>query len=215
MIPTSATDITAQCPKAWCRLCDDAGCPSNEPVSCGVWYTRNEEEVALDDLVIRARQGDTNAFDELAMRHITDLYRMATAMVGHADAADLTQEAMLAAWRELPRLRDPAKFGIWVRRILMNRCRNALRTRSRHPTSELSSEMPVTRHEIGDAERRVGIEDALATLTDLQRAVVVLHYLADLPLAAVAEILTIPEGTAKSRLHQALVALRAHFGTDL
>lgn len=164
--------------------------------------------------MIRARQGDANAFDELAMRHLTDLYRMATAMVGKADAGDLTQEALLAAWRDLPRLRDPARFSPWLRRILMNRCRNALRSRARHVTAELSPEMGDGRSEIADAERRIGVEDGLATLTDLQRGVVVLHYLVGLSLADVADTLGIPEGTAKSRLHQALTALRAYFGED-
>lgn len=164
--------------------------------------------------MIRARQGDATAFDELAMRHLTDLYRMATAMVGKADAGDLTQEALLAAWRDLPRLRDPARFGPWLRRILMNRCRNALRSRARYVTAELSPEMGDGKYEIADAERRMGVEDGLATLTDLQRGVVVLHYLVGLSLADVADTLGIPEGTAKSRLHQALTALRAHFGED-
>jgi RNA polymerase sigma-70 factor (ECF subfamily) len=178
-------------------------------------YRTSEEGALEDDLVIRARGGDANAFDELAMRHMTDLYRMATAMVGQADAGDLTQEAMLAAWRDLPRLRDPGRFGPWLRRILMNRCRNVLRSRARQGvTAELSPEMGDRRSEIADAERRMGVQDALSTLTDLQRGVVVLHYLAGLSLADVADTLGIPEGTAKSRLHQALMALRTHFAED-
>jgi RNA polymerase sigma-70 factor (ECF subfamily) len=136
-------------------------------------------------------------------------------MVGEADANDLTQEAMLAASRDLPRLRDPARFGPWLRRILINRCRNVLRSRARHGIhAQLSLDLGSRGSEIADAERRMEVRDGLVTLTDLQRAVVVLHYLLGLSLADVADTLGIPEGTAKSRLHQALTRLRAHFAED-
>lgn len=148
------------------------------------------------------------------MRHVTDLYRMATAMVGTADAADVTQEALLAAWRDLPRLRDPARFGTWVRRILMNRCRDVLRHRARHASAELPSEVVGSTAEVAYSDRRITVEEGLARLTDLQRGVVVLHYLVGLTLPEVADTLDIPLGTAKSRLHQALAALRAYFGEN-
>jgi RNA polymerase sigma factor (sigma-70 family) len=158
--------------------------------------------------VIRARQGDTTAFERLAMRHMTDLYRMATAMVGAADARDVTQEALIAAWRELPRLRDPDRFVPWLRRILLNRCRNQLRSRSRRPTQNLLEDAPGHGSDLADADRRMAVEDALVGLPMAQRAVIVLHYLVGLPLREVAETLAIPEGTVKSRLNAALVALR-------
>jgi RNA polymerase sigma-70 factor (ECF subfamily) len=175
----------------------------------GTW-----EESALDDLVIRARQGNATAFDELAMRHVRDLYRMATAMVGTADAGDVTQDALLAAWRDLPRLRDPARFGAWVRRILMNRCRDVLRHRARHASAELPPEVMGSTSDVAGVDRRMTVEAGLAELTDLQRGVIVLHYLAGLTLPEVADTLRIPEGTVKSRLHQALAALRAYFGEN-
>lgn len=142
------------------------------------------------------------------MRHMTDLYRMATAMVGAADARDVTQETLIAAWRELPRLRNPDRFVPWLRRILMNRCRNQLRSRSRRPTQNLLEDAPSHRSDLADADRRMAVEDALGVLPVAQRAVIVLHYLVGLPLREVAETLAIPEGTVKSRLSVALVALR-------
>jgi RNA polymerase sigma factor (sigma-70 family) len=158
--------------------------------------------------VIRARQGDSTAFERLAMRHMTDLYRMATAMVGAADARDVTQETLIAAWRELPRLRNPDRFVPWLRRILVNRCQNQMRSRSRRPTQNLLEDAPSNRSDLVDADRRMAVEDALGVLPMAQRAVIVLHYLVGLPLREVAETLAIPEGTVKSRLNVALVALR-------
>ena len=158
--------------------------------------------------MIRARQGDIAAFERLAERHMTDLYRLATALVGAADARDLTQETLVAAWRELPRLRDPERFLPWLRRIAVNRCRNHLRSRSRHPAENLLEAVPSGRSELADADRRLDMADALGVLPVGQRAVVVLHYLVGLPLREVAETLGVPEGTAKSRLNAALTTLR-------
>lgn len=150
------------------------------------------------------------------MQHVTNLYRIATAMVGPADARDMTQETLVAAWRQMPRLRDDAKFGAWIRQICVNRCRNELRRRARHPetTNVLADSVEVDAGSSADPvaiDRRVAVSDALGVLSPTQRAVVVLHYLVGLPLREVAATLSIPEGTVKSRLSAALVQLRAAF----
>jgi RNA polymerase sigma-70 factor (ECF subfamily) len=166
--------------------------------------------------VTRARQGDSTAFEQLAMQHVTNLYRIATAMVGAADARDVTQETLVAAWRQLPRLRDDGRFEPWLRQICVNRCRNELRRRARHPeTNNLLADAFET-HRASSADpsaldRRLAVSDALAVLPPTQRAVVVLHYFVGLPLREVAGTLAIPEGTVKSRLGAALTQLRAAF----
>lgn len=150
------------------------------------------------------------------MQHVTNLYRIATAMVGLADARDMTQETLVTAWRQLPRLRDDDRFAAWLRQICVNRCRNELRRRARHPeTNNLLADVFETdgaaSADSAAVDRRLAVSDALSALTPEQRAVVVLHYLVDLPLREVAATLSIPEGTAKSRLNAALGALRAQF----
>jgi RNA polymerase sigma-70 factor (ECF subfamily) len=166
--------------------------------------------------VTRARQGDSTAFEQLAMQHVTNLYRIATAMVGAADARDVTQETLVSAWRELPRLRDDARFEPWLRQICVNRCRNELRRRARHPesTNLLADGFETSGGASTDpaaTDRHLAVSDVLAVLPATQRAVVVLHYLVGLPLREVATTLAIPEGTVKSRLNAALVAMRAEF----
>ena len=84
-------------------------------------------------LVNRARQSDREAFEVLVEQHAGGMYRIAAAIVGTDDAADVTQETFVSAWQQLPKLRDEAAFESWLRRICVNRSRNWLRTRKRRP----------------------------------------------------------------------------------
>lgn len=168
----------------------------------------------LESIIGRARSGEVAAFEQLAERYLPDLYRLAAAMVGPEEARDVTQEALVSAWRELPRLRRADRLEPWLRSILMNRARNVLRTRRRHPTVRLDltgegvNQMSVD--PLHTVHLRLAAEDALACLRPDERSVIVLHYLADLPLREVARTLGLREGTVKSRLHAALRSLRTH-----
>lgn len=171
-------------------------------------------EGQLNALVERSKRGDTAAFEELTVQYSTDLYRLAAAMVGPDDAADMVQDAFVSAWRELSRLRDSDKWESWLRSILMNRCRNALRTRTRRPhLVVLDPEGPASAYQpshepMRELDSRWAMEDALARLRPEDRAVIVLFYLADMPLPQVASVLGLRLGTVKSRLNAGLQALR-------
>ena len=148
------------------------------------------------------------------MQHSTDAYRLAAAMVGPDEAADMVQDAFVAAWRTLPSLRDTDRWESWLRSILMNRCRNALRTRTRRPRLVLLDPEGGHPHQpshepMRELDSRWAMDDALADLRPEDRAVIVLHYLADLPLREVAVVLGLRLGTVKSRLNAGLRALRA------
>jgi len=163
-----------------------------------------------DRSIIAARDGDVGAFEALMNAGLARTYRMATAILGsEPDARDAVQDAWLAAWRRLPSLVDPAKFDAWVDRIVINACRATLRRRRRVREvpmvhgfdAEAGSPGPdqvVARHEL---------ERAFGRLTVEQRTILVLHHLEQRPLSAIAEVLAIPVGTAKSRLHSARMAL--------
>ena len=172
----------------------------------------------MSDLVGRAKAGDATAFEELVAPQVPALYRLALAMVGPEEARDVTQDTLVSAWRELRQLKRADRVDAWLRSILLNRARNVLRTRRRHPIVAFD---PLIGHgatlleePISGLHGRWAVEDALATLRPDERAVVVLHYLADLTLRQVADTLSIREGTAKSRLHSALRSLRHHFGDE-
>lgn len=168
----------------------------------------------VDSLVERARSGDVAAFEQLAERSMPEVYRLAAALVGPDEARDITQESLVAAWRELPQLRQTARFDSWLRSIVLNRARNALRARRRHPTITFidGHASALVDEPIAATQQRLAIEAALGGLTAEQREVLVLHYLADLPLREVARTIGVAEGTAKSRLHGGLRVLRARLG---
>jgi len=161
----------------------------------------------------REREGGARArtFAELLDRRVIDAaYRYATLMMGsRADAEDATHDAALTAWRHLGELRDPAKFEAWFGRIVVNACRDRLRSRRRMPVHvaldpELSSPDPNS----GFA-RRDALADAIRSLSADHREVVVLRFFEDLTVDQIASRTGIGAGTVKSRLHYALRDLRA------
>ena len=173
-------------------------------------------ETAKDhSLADRARNGDLDAFEELMHARIDAIYRLSFAIVGdEADARDSTQETFIAAWRRIRGLRDPDRFDAWLQRIAVNSARMTLRSRGRRRVREIPS---------GDVANLAGLSDgakpersdsdalgaALDRLPVDQRTIVVLHHLEGHDLAGLAEILEIPVGTVKSRLHSARQALHA------
>jgi RNA polymerase sigma-70 factor (ECF subfamily) len=178
----------------------------------------HEGDSRVLDLIGRARRGDVAAFEQLVEPQLPQLYRLATAMVGPEEARDVTQETLVSAWRELGKLQRADRLGAWLRSILLNRARNVLRTRKRHPAVAFDPQFGhgagLFEEPISGLHGRWAVEDALALLRPDERAVIVLHYLADLTLRQVAETLSIREGTAKSRLHAGLRVLRRHFAEE-
>lgn len=150
---------------------------------------------------------------------MADVHRLALVVAGPDRADDVTQDAFLRAWRELPRLRDTDRFLPWLRRILVNVARDGHRgDRRRVRPIALASAAAMSEQRAGrgdpalDIDRATDLHRALSGLTVEQRAVVGLHYLADLTLPDVAASLGIPLGTAKSRLNAGLIVLRRRLG---
>jgi RNA polymerase sigma-70 factor (ECF subfamily) len=166
--------------------------------------------------VNRAQARDREAFEMLVEQHATETYRLAAAIVGSADAADVAQESFVTAWQQLPKLRDAATFRAWLRRICVNRSRNWLRARSRRPPAVVDVTDEATAAVLPDpggdfrgaVEARTVLEPAFEALTPDQRAVLALHYSIGLSIAEAADALGVRVGTAKSRLSAGLVALR-------
>jgi RNA polymerase sigma-70 factor (ECF subfamily) len=185
-----------------------------QPLSSG--QTRDRED-HLDE-VRRAQHGDHDAFDQLAELHMTALFRLACVIVGPDDAADATQDALVRAWRDLPRLRDPDRFTAWLNRILVNGCRDRVRARTRQLREirvvPLTDGPPDVTDHTARLDQSVSLSAAVARLPFDQRTVIGLHYAAGLTLRQAAEALGVPVGTAKSRLAAALVALRADLGEE-
>jgi RNA polymerase sigma-70 factor, ECF subfamily len=163
-------------------------------------------------MVRRAAQGDAGAFTALASDRIDRLFAVAFRILrDHHDAEDAVQQALWTAWVDLRGLREPARFDAWLYQVLVRSCYRAGRSRRRRASivEILPDDARTPRDEgpdrVGD---RDAIERAFATLTTEHRAVVVLHHYMGLGLDEIAEVVGIPHGTARSRLHYALRRMR-------
>jgi RNA polymerase sigma-70 factor (ECF subfamily) len=163
------------------------------------------------ELIDRAKRGDHDAFADLVDGALRRLDAAARLILRDPELAqDAVQEGLIRAWRDLPGLRDPARFDAWLRRLTVNACLDLARRRRRRLIEvELSpiDSLNVPDHSRAFAEREL-LDAALRRLDPGHRAVVALHYLLGMPLPEVAVSLRIPYGTAKSRLHYALTAMR-------
>jgi RNA polymerase sigma-70 factor (ECF subfamily) len=171
-------------------------------------------DVGLLDL---AANGDVEAFDALLRPRLARLYRMAVAITrSEANARDAVQEASVHAWRELPRLRDRDRFDAWLSQILVNACRSLLRKERRVSVREIDVETIAADGGGGSYATRSGVEAlpetdlirrAFVRLDPTVRALLVLHYVEERPLAEIGKILGRPVGTIKWRLSNARRAL--------
>jgi RNA polymerase sigma-70 factor (ECF subfamily) len=161
--------------------------------------------------VERAKEGDHDAFTILLDVRLARLDAAARLILRDPELArDAVQEASIRAWRDLPGLRDPDRFDAWFHRLLVNACLDLARRRKRRVIEvELNPlDLPTATDAAGSLADRQVLHEALARLEPGHRAVVALHYLLGMPLPDVAASLGIPLGTAKSRLHYALAAMR-------
>jgi RNA polymerase sigma-70 factor (ECF subfamily) len=169
------------------------------------------------DLVVRAQQGNQDAFAILASGIADRFLAVARRILRDFDLAeDATQQALLSIWRDLPQLRDPARFEAWSYRLLVRACYAEGRNhRRRGPNLRL---LPSDEPAETDGFRAIADHDQLERgfrrLSLDHRTVVVLHHYLDMPLDRVADLLGVPIGTVHSRLHYAMRGLRAALDAD-
>ena len=168
------------------------------------------------DLVEAAQRGDHEAFEVLTAAAGDRLFGFARIVLGDAhQAEDAVQDALVRAWRGLPLLRDPERWDAWLHRLIVNACADQGRLRKRQ-----SVEVPFLRIDpaSGDDARPIDDHDQLVRgfqrLKPNHRAAIVLHFYLDLSVPEVADALGVPVGTAKSRIHYAVEALRAALAAD-
>ena len=167
-------------------------------------------------LVDRARRGDHEAFGVLAGGAVDRLYAIARLILRDTDLAeDATQEALVRAWRDLPTLRDVERFDAWLHRLLVRSCADIGRRRRRWRTElTVVSIEPAEPDRAAELADRDQLERGLRRLSDAQRTILILHFYLGLSASEAADTLDIPTGTARSRLHYAIDALRAALAAD-
>jgi RNA polymerase sigma-70 factor, ECF subfamily len=176
---------------------------------------RHHDGTSDSDLVLLARVGDGRAFEVLVRRYMRPAYAIALGVVKEpADAEDVCQDAFVRALERLDDC-DPPRFGAWLLRIVRNRAhsvRRYLGVRDAAPLDAvpLASSEPGPRLETERSQLRGHLLEALGTLKEVQRQVVLLHDLEGWKHREISEVLELPEGTVRAHLFHARRALREH-----
>lgn len=173
---------------------------------------RSSEVLDLADrspVPARAATRRDEAFLLLANEHLDRAYRLARAILRNpTEAQDATHDAFVQAWGKWGSLRDPGRFEPWFDRILVNTCRNRLRS-NRWLATDISAEVTLaTSDQVGRTDDRQAIGAAIAALSADHQIVVALRFYRDLTVGDIASRLGIPEGTVRSRIHYALRRLQ-------
>ncbi len=185
---------------------------------------RDEPDVVL---VAAAQRGERDALDALLRRHHDRIGGVCRRITGNAaDAADATQEALMAIARGIGRFDGTSSFSTWAYRVATNASLDELRRRGRRPmpTDDEGLELGAAHRPLtsggsptvgpSDVDARIDIDRALRTLPPDWRAALVLRDLCGLDYAEIAEVLKIPGGTVRSRIARARAALAPVFATE-
>jgi RNA polymerase sigma-70 factor, ECF subfamily len=187
-----------------------------------------EQNTASDEALVAAcRRGDTSAFECLVLQHQRMLFNVALRMTGcHEDAADITQDAFIAAWNKLGGFRGEARFSTWLTAIVVNLSRNRIqqrRTSEKRSAYSLNAPQPFGDEEIlpdppgrtpsalellEEAELREMVQRCIGALDQVFREVLVLRDMQEMSYEEVGTALNLREGTVKSRLFRARDAIK-------
>jgi RNA polymerase sigma-70 factor, ECF subfamily len=180
-------------------------------------------------LLKRLRDRDERAFRELITSHRDRVYNITFRMLGNrAEAEDVAQEVFITVFKTIESFREESKFSTWLYRVAVNHCKNRIKYLSRRMDRN-KDELDETTHTeasssgngvisspppsapdraLEGAQMEKLLQEAIATLDDEQRTVIVLRDVEDLSIEEICEITGLPDGTVKSRLHRARLVLR-------
>ncbi len=172
-----------------------------------------------NELVVKASQGDKNAFSDLYYSCYKDLYKMALYTLGNADdAADAVSDTFVELWKGISKLRDPGAFAPWAFKILGVRCKKEIANIIKRRGTYNIDDMIETPNDLGDMEADVSenasLSAAMAKLDYEERMIVVLSVLHGYTNKEIAEMLEKPQGTVSSKLHRTYAKLREMLGGE-
>lgn len=176
----------------------------------------------MDDkhILVRAKHGELDAFEELVRRYEKRVYAVALRSSGSPeDAADIVQEVFLRAWRSIESFRGDSGFSTWLFRITMNMCVDFARHKHSQPQTQSIVDEEENERQVPDTaltpeehleNRELGRElaAALEEISEEHRRIVLLRDVSGMSYTEIADVLEISEGTVKSRLSRARIALR-------
>lgn len=186
-----------------------------------------------EELVRRFKEGDRAAYSELVVRYQNRVFGMCLRWMGdRAVAEEVAQDVFLALFKALPRFRGDAQLSTWVYRVTVNHCKNRdlyrrRRAHGRHesidgtpkdddaPVKQYAHDGPGADSLTHKTEAGELLQAALEQLDPDQRRIIVLRDVEDLSYEEIADILELPKGTVKSRLHRARHELARRLGRNL
>ncbi len=151
-------------------------------------------------------QSATLDIAEIARQHYDSVFRFCARRIGVDLAPDVAQDTFLTAQRSLSRFRGDSTLRTWLLGIALNECRRTLRQKKRQPLP-ITIDLASASHE-GVSVDRQALQTALGNLTEEHREVVLMHEIDGLSYDEIAQIIQVPVGTVKSRLHHAFANLR-------
>ena len=174
-------------------------------------------------LLKKAAAGSADAFEQLVLKYQTAVYNLCLRMTGDPeDAADMTQESFLKAWRSLESFQGNSAFSTWLYRLASNTCLDHLRSVKRRPQLSLVMEdedgetqeldvadpTPSPEEQVITLEEHSQLNQALQVLDEEQRQILILRAVNGLSYAEIGRVMNLKEGTVKSRLARAREQLR-------
>ena len=172
---------------------------------------KSRDQIYNELLVIKSQQGDRDAFDELVGRWQKRLWNYAYRVTGSESAAwDIVQESWHGIIKGIRKLNDVAVFGSWAFRIVNNKCSDWLRRqRQQHKLDdELVKNICEESDKSDSNDKSELLLEAVRKLSPERRALVTLRYREGFDIEQIAQIIGVPEGTVKSRLHRTLNQLK-------
>ncbi len=177
-------------------------------------------------LLRRLRERDEKAFRELVTEHRDKVFNLTYRMLGNrAEAEDVAQEVFISVFKTIDTFREESKFSTWLYRVTVNHCKNRIKYLSRRhdrdqdelddaSEAEVAAAVaapppsPRPDRQLEGAQTERMLQEAIAELDEEHRVLVVLRDVEDLSIEEIMEITGLPDGTIKSRLHRARMALR-------
>lgn len=159
----------------------------------------------MEELILRAQNGDEMAFTKLIILINDELYKIAkTRISNEADIADAVQEKMIETYKSIKKLNDPNKFKKWVIKILINKCNRIYRRKYKNDISIDDYNLELLNiNDIKDVENELIFYDIIKNLNYDERIVIVLYYMEEYTVKEIKEILKMNENTINTHLYRA------------
>ncbi len=169
----------------------------------------------MEQLILKAQEGDEKAFTQIIMMISDDLYKIAKSRItNETDIEDAIQETMIETYKSIKKLKDPNKFKKWIIKILINKCNRIYRRKYKNDISidEYNLNNSKTTNNISDIENNMNFYNIIKNLNYEERIIIILYYMEEYSVKEIKKILKMNENTIYTHLHRARQKLKMEYG---